>query len=88
MSQPSFAWWISPRRALDLGCTHHARIFGIVPGFVGLDDGGGYIWVSRGDWLNLIEDACSHVFNTFAALSGADEISPFVIGREIKGQNQ
>jgi hypothetical protein len=84
MKPSSFAWWVSPRKAYDLGCTHHARIFGVVPGFVGLDDKGVYLWVSRGDWLNPIEDACGFLFNALADISGAVEISPFVVGKEIE----
>jgi len=75
----SFAVWTSAQEAAGYGCTHHARIFGIIPGFIGECDGLP-LWVPRTDALNWAEDALSFIAWLIA---GDDGGTAFRIGKEI-----
>ena len=56
----TFAIWRSKKEAKELGATHHARIWGIIPGFVA-NGPVGLMWVPRSDLLNVVEDVLSAV---------------------------
>lgn len=48
--------WISSKQAKEYGCTHHARLFGIIPGFCADGDRlHSNLWVPRSDLLYPIE---------------------------------
>lgn len=76
-----FQFWVSGQKAKDLGCTHHARMFGIVPGFVTLEDIP--MWVSRSDLLNPIEDVLGFLWVSLRQMRGEDPDIAISIGREI-----
>lgn len=38
--------WTSAQEAAAIGCTHHARFFGVIPGFASDDSGGLPVGVS------------------------------------------
>jgi hypothetical protein len=51
-----FTLWVKASQAESLGCTHHARLWGFIPGFAG-DVEGQFLWISRSDLLIPIEEA-------------------------------
>lgn len=76
-------WWITERRAREMGCTHKARSLGIIPGFYGEDAS---LWVSRSDLLNPVEDALTWLWVQAWMLFRDDEPQfMFQVGRRIDG---
>ena len=75
-----FQFWITADQAKQLGCTHHARMFGIIPGFFSPEMG---LWVSRSDLLNPIEDALSWLWVTIRQLRGEEPDFGFRLTGEI-----
>lgn len=55
----------SPSKARSLGCTHRARVFGIVPGYFDIDR---HLWVPLSDLLNPVEDLLSFIWVTMRRL--------------------
>jgi len=76
------AIWTTAAEARALGCTHHARIFGIIPGFYSVPEN---IWVPRSDLLNPVEDALAFIWTTMRQMRGDEPDFMFSLGREIKG---
>ena len=75
-----FQFWITADQAKALGCTHHARMFGIIPGFFNPEMA---LWVSRSDLLNPIEDALSWLWVTIRQLRGEEPDFGFCLTGEI-----
>lgn len=77
-----FAIWMSADEARALGCTHHARLWGIIPGFFSEEK---TLWISRSDLLNWLEDLLDRAFLTLASLRGDDApVFGFEVGAEIR----
>lgn len=73
-----FALWMSADEAKSYGCTHYARMWGIIPGFWGDENS---MWVSRSDLLNLVEDGLAYV----AAFIAPDDTGFMLrVGKEIE----
>ena len=79
--ETTFTLWMSAKRAADIGCTHHARFMGIIPGFIEPSQA---LWVSRSDLLNPIEDLLVWLWVTMREMRGDEPDFMFAIGREIK----
>jgi hypothetical protein len=80
-----FQWWVTPARARYLGCTHHARLLGCIPGFVGdLDHPDGPRWISRSDALIPLEDLCGWIAATIARMRGDEPLFWFAVGHPIE----
>jgi len=77
-----FALWVSAAEAKEIGCTHHARMFGIVPGFFGEIDGIP-LWVARSDVFVWVEDAISTLAAFIRQSQGEEPLFMFKVGREI-----
>jgi hypothetical protein len=75
-----FAWWRSPAQARALGCTHHARLFGLVPGFI---EPVSALWVPRADWLNPVEDLLTALWVGTRLLRGEEPDFMIAVGAEI-----
>lgn len=75
-------WWVSAEAAKKMGCTHYARLHGLIPGFCTVDDIP--MWVSRSDLLNPIEDAISALWIATQRFLGIEESWSFSVGREIE----
>lgn len=85
-SQPGrVMWWCSASVALSLGCTHHARFLGIIPGFYNPDTA---LWVSRSDLLNPVEDALMWCWATLRRLRGEDPDFMFALGKPIADERR
>jgi hypothetical protein len=78
---PRFQFWISARRAAEIGCTHHARFMGIIPGFFAPSTA---LWVSRSDLLNPVEDALAWLWATMQHIRGDEPSFMFSVGKEIE----
>jgi len=72
--------WVSERQARAIGCTHKARMHGIIPGFFSEGEG---LWVSRSDLFNPIEDALTALWVFMREWRGEDPDFLFVVGRPI-----
>ena len=72
-------FWISAETAKSYGCTHRARMHGVIPGFWS-DDG---LWVSRSDLLNPFEDLLSWVWVNLRLMRGEDPDFMIMKGRQI-----
>lgn len=79
-----FTLWVSKRKAAEYGCTHHARIFGMIPGFVGDIETDCPMWVSRSDLLNPVEDAIGFLWSFIQATRGDEPSSGFRVGKPIQ----
>lgn len=77
-------WFVTEAQAVKLGCTHRARLHGIIPGFVGDVESDGPIWVSRSDLLNPIEDFLSFMWMLACNVTGREEMWGFALGDEIR----
>lgn len=77
--------WLTAKQARAMGATHHARIHGLIPGFVKTDD---FCWFSRSDLLNPIEDVLSAIYETLCAMKGIDLSHTFDIGQPIDADAQ
>lgn len=75
--------WTSARRARELGCTHHARFLGIIPGFF---DPGQALWVARSDLLAPLEDVLSVIWAACCEAHGEESEFMLTIGRPIEGE--
>ena len=73
-----FSIWTSAIEAESYGCTHHARLFGIVPGFYGVIDGEP-LWVPRSDALNWLEDALSFLAAIINQSNGDEPVFSFKV---------
>ena len=73
--------WRNAETAKSYGCTHKARIFGVIPGFFNPET---RMWVSRSDLLNPVEDLFGMIYQFVAMASGVVDADPFVVGSEIK----
>ena len=74
-------FWRSASTARSYGCTHRARMYGVLPGFFNPENN---LWVSRSDLLNPIEDLINWGFGVFLFLSNQDHPGfPFSIREEI-----
>lgn len=80
MDQPRFEWWRSKDYAAQLGCTNHARLFGLVPGFWSDTD---HMWVSRSDALNWLEDLLGAINGAIWSMRGEDAQFAIAVGRPI-----
>lgn len=78
-------FWVSEAQAREMGCTHKARIFGIIPGFWNDDM---HSWVSRSDILNPVEDALGWLWSAaWSAMHGDEEMETmFSLGARIDGR--
>lgn len=76
----SFQFWISGKRAKQLGCTHRARFMGIIPGFFNPDSN---LWISRSDLLNPIEDLLSDLWVWMREMRGEEPDFMFKLGRKL-----
>lgn len=74
--------WVTARHARALGCTHHARFLGLVPGFFNPDTA---VWVSRSDLLNPIEDLLSLMWVTMNQTRGDEPEFFWALGKPIRG---
>jgi len=72
--------WRTAKRAKEIGATHHARIYGIIPGFFAEDEN---LWVPRSDLLNPLEDLLGLIWDLTRILRGEEPDFMFYIGREI-----
>ena len=79
-----FQWWVSARKARSLGCTHHARYCGIVPGFARAEPDHEFLWVSRSDLLSPLEDILTCFWVAIRQLRGEDPDFFFTIGKRIE----
>jgi hypothetical protein len=78
----SFSVWTSEAEALEVGATHHARIFGVIPGFC--SEGEAPIWISRSDLLNPIEDVVRFLWAVVQAVHGEEPSFMFQVRRPIR----
>lgn len=76
----AFQLLITAARARALGCTHHARFMGLIPGFFEPETS---LWVSRSDLLNPIEDALAFLWVTLRELRGEEPDFMFAVGRPL-----
>ena len=72
--------WVTSSMAREYGCTHKARIFGIVPGFIEPETA---LWVSRSDLLAPIEGALAFFWATLRQMRGEEPDFMFEVGPEI-----
>lgn len=72
--------WVTERQAKAIGCTHHARFMGIIPGFFLEADA---LWVSRSDLLNPIESLLVFLWVTLRQLRGEEPDFMFEVRRPI-----
>ena len=72
--------WMTARKAAELGCTHHARFLGVVPGFFSPDES---LWVARSDLLAPIEDLLSWLWVGMHELRGEEPDFLFMVGEPI-----
>lgn len=79
----NFLIWCSAAEAKAIGCTHTARMWGIIPGFSSGPDDPDMLWVSRSDALNWVEDLLSRIAAMVAESRGDDPIFAFKIGGPI-----
>lgn len=79
----NFTLWMTAQRAAGLGCTNHAKIWGIIPGFSGTAPDGSFLWIARSDLLYPLEDFLNMVGNRIAASRGEDMAFGFQIGPQI-----
>jgi hypothetical protein len=77
--------WMTAARARELGCTHHARIFGLIPGFWSDEQS---LWVSRSDLLNPVEDALAWLWMLTRAMRGEEPDFMLAVGREIAKEGE
>lgn len=75
-----FSWWTSAAKARALGCTHHARLMGIVPGFFAPETG---LWCPRSDLLFPLEEAVCWLWATLRQMRGEEPDFAFRLGPEI-----
>lgn len=80
MKDYRFEWWRSSEYAANLGCTNHARMFRIIPGFWSNDSN---LWVSRSDAFNWLEDLLVWINEAIWAQRGEDPQFMFYIGKPI-----
>ena len=73
--------WTSAAKAKQLGCTHHARFMGIIPGFFGIDTD---VWVSRSDLLNPLESLLVFIWVSMRQMRGEEPDFMFEIMGEIE----
>lgn len=78
----SFVLWVSPADALSIGCTHHALLFGIIPGFAAVEPDG-VLWVSRSDAFAWIEDALCVLAGVIRSTEGEDPVFALKFGEPI-----
>ena len=78
-----FSIWTTATEAESYGCTHYARLFGIVPGFCGEIDGV-TLWVPRSDALNWLEDVLSFLAAIINQSNGDDPVFSFMILEPIR----
>lgn len=74
------ALFITAAKAKEIGCTHHAMLFGLIPGFVNPEN---FLWVSRSDLLNPIEDFVAFMWATLRQLRGEEPDFMCAVGRQI-----
>lgn len=72
--------WMGAKEAASYGATHHARLFGIVPGFYGE---GSNIWIGRSDLLNPFEDVLAFVWSAMRAIRGEEPDFMFEVGKPL-----
>lgn len=48
----TFRIWTTSAKAKSIGCTHRARLFGVIPGYYGMASG---LWVPKSDVLLPVE---------------------------------
>lgn len=78
----NFSLWTSKAKAAEYGCTHHASLFGMVPGFFGETDGMP-LWVPRSDALNWLEDLLSHISVAIQQSKGEEPLFAFKVGKPL-----
>lgn len=72
--------WMTSQKAHSLGCTHHGRFLGLVPGFI---EPGQALWISRSDLLVPVEEVLSFIWVTMRRLRGEEPDFMFSVGRPI-----
>ncbi len=78
-----FSVWTSAAEAKAYGCTHHATLFGCLPGFIG-EVAGVPLWVPRSDVISLIEDVVTRLAVLIQQTQGDEPSFMFRVGREIE----
>jgi hypothetical protein len=63
--------WVSPSKAREIGCTHYARSFGIIPGFYG-EEGMDALWLPRSSLLVPIENLLAFLWVTLREMRGEE----------------
>lgn len=79
----NFMVWCSSGKAAEMGCTHHARLFGLIPGFFGDADG---LWISRSDLLIPLEELICFLWATLRRLRREEPDFMFILGPEISNE--
>lgn len=77
----NFCIWMSKAEAASYGATHSARIFGIIPGFYGMDNN---LWISRSDLLNPLEDLLAFIWAAIREMRGEEPDAMFDVGEDIR----
>lgn len=80
----TFAIWRSKKEAKGFGATHHARIWGIIPGFVAMGPDGQVMWIPRSDFLNFVEDVLNGIAILVSKSLNIDMTTEFTITSEIE----
>lgn len=76
--------WVTNQQALNNGCTHHARLMGVIPGFINENSQhGGLLWISRSDLFNWLEDLLQYFYATMCSIKGIEPHFMFSIGDDI-----
>lgn len=75
-----FSFFTTAAKAKSLGCTHHARFMGIIPGFYNDDLS---LWVSRSDLLIPLEWLVTFINEVLADYRGEEPKFMFLVGPEI-----
>ena len=82
----NFSIWTTASEAAEIGATHHARMWGIIPGFA--CDGSEFLWIPRSDALFWLEDVISYLAAIVQGLKGEDVAFAFAfafrLGEPIK----
>jgi hypothetical protein len=69
--------YVSPIAAIGFGATHHARIFGFLPGYFSPDDG---LWISKYPPLAWVEVAAAHIWAMMCKMRGNEPDFMFSVG--------
>lgn len=76
----NFSLYTSAAAAREMGCTHHAMMWNIIPGYFGEDAG---VWCPVSDLLAPVEDVVTWVMCSIQEMRGLDPQFGFRLGAEI-----